>query len=140
LGLCSFSANPETPKLLVSTRDVFVHVVSASSILPTSSEPLKPDTAVAKERRALFTHTNDAMWFKKKREGDIETEALRGQRKDTTPEDTEYRPINWKKILLSPKYIRMLRGRVDARPYADKRYSMARHWYLDHRSHRPHHY
>lgn len=48
------------------------------------------------------------MWFKKK-ETDIEMEEMRGQRrKDTTPDDTDYRPINWKKIFFSPKYIRML--------------------------------
>jgi hypothetical protein len=41
----------------------------------------------------------------KKREGDIEMKAM-SQRKDTSPEDTDYRPINWKKILFSPKYIR----------------------------------
>jgi hypothetical protein len=46
------------------------------------------------------------LWFKK-RETDIEMEAMRGQKKDTTPDDTDYRPINWKKIFLSPKYIRM---------------------------------
>ncbi|KAH7071953.1 snare associated Golgi protein-domain-containing protein [Paraphoma chrysanthemicola] len=43
------------------------------------------------------------MWFKK-REVDVEMEAMRGQ-KTTAPEETEYRPINWKKIFLSPKYI-----------------------------------
>lgn len=30
---------------------------------------------------------------------------MRGQKKDTTPDDTDYRPINWKRILFSPKYI-----------------------------------
>ncbi|KAH7084248.1 snare associated Golgi protein-domain-containing protein [Paraphoma chrysanthemicola] len=43
------------------------------------------------------------MWFKK-REVDVEMEAMRGQ-KTSAPEETEYRPINWKKIFLSPKYI-----------------------------------
>lgn len=45
------------------------------------------------------------MWFKKK-ETDIEMEAMRGQKRDTTPDETDYRPINWKKVLFSPKYIR----------------------------------
>jgi hypothetical protein len=49
----------------------------------------------------------------KKREGDIEMKAI-SQRKDTSPEDTEYRPINWKKILLSPKYIRKTHSRFIA--------------------------
>jgi hypothetical protein len=49
------------------------------------------------------------LWFKK-REGDIEMEPVRGQ-KTTAPDDTEYRSINWKKIMLSPKYIRMSRVR-----------------------------
>ncbi|KAF2025664.1 hypothetical protein EK21DRAFT_103784 [Setomelanomma holmii] len=43
------------------------------------------------------------LWFKK-REVDVEMEAMRGQ-KPQGPEETEYRPINWKKIFLSPKYI-----------------------------------
>jgi|TARA_R110002003_G_scaffold42_14_gene3175 hypothetical protein len=46
------------------------------------------------------------MWFKK-REVDVEMEAMRGQQ-TTAPEETEYRPINWKKIFLSPKYIRKI--------------------------------
>jgi hypothetical protein len=46
-------------------------------------------------------------WFKK-RDGDIEMEAMRGQKKDTSPLETDYRPINWKKIFLSPKYIRKI--------------------------------
>lgn len=49
------------------------------------------------------------MWFRK-REAEVELEAMRGQKKDTSPDETEYRPINWKKILLSPKYIRMPSG------------------------------
>ncbi|KAL5117787.1 hypothetical protein ACEQ8H_004261 [Pleosporales sp. CAS-2024a] len=44
------------------------------------------------------------LWFKK-REGDIEMEAMRGRKKNTAPEDTDYRPVNWKKLLFSPKYI-----------------------------------
>ncbi|OAL03096.1 hypothetical protein IQ06DRAFT_245979 [Phaeosphaeriaceae sp. SRC1lsM3a] len=45
------------------------------------------------------------MLWSKKRETDIEMEGMRGQKKDTTPDDTDYRPINWKRILFSPKYI-----------------------------------
>ncbi|KAF3051835.1 Tlg2-vesicle protein [Didymella keratinophila] len=45
------------------------------------------------------------MWFKKK-EDDIEMSGMQAQaRKEGPPEETEYRPVNWKKILLSPKYI-----------------------------------
>ncbi|KAJ4336666.1 Tlg2-vesicle protein [Didymella glomerata] len=43
------------------------------------------------------------MWFKKK-EADIEMSGMQG-RKEGPPEETEYRPVNWKKIFLSPKYI-----------------------------------
>jgi hypothetical protein len=71
------------------------------------------------------------LWFKK-REGDIEMEAMRGQKKDTTPDDTEYRSINWKKIMLSPKYIRtasLSQHHVD--PLADKRFSLAHSQYPD---------
>jgi hypothetical protein len=55
------------------------------------------------------------MWFKKK-EADIEMSGMQGRKKGP-PEETEYRPVNWKKIFLSPKYIRTpfepaaLRGR-----------------------------
>ncbi|KAH8723653.1 hypothetical protein GQ44DRAFT_709872 [Phaeosphaeriaceae sp. PMI808] len=45
------------------------------------------------------------MLFKKKREGDVEMEAMRVQKESSAPEETEYRPINWKKIFLSPKYL-----------------------------------
>ncbi|KAF2821168.1 hypothetical protein CC86DRAFT_470916 [Ophiobolus disseminans] len=41
----------------------------------------------------------------KKREADVEMEAIRGQKHESSTENTEYRSINWKKILLSPKYI-----------------------------------
>jgi len=47
------------------------------------------------------------MWFKKKKEDDIEMSGMQAQaRKEGPPEETEYRPVNWKKIFLSPKYIR----------------------------------
>lgn len=53
------------------------------------------------------------MWFSKK-ETDIEMSGLQGQmaqlRDQGPPEETEYRPVNWKKILLSPKYIRTSRN------------------------------
>ena len=46
------------------------------------------------------------MWFKKK-EDDIEMSGMQAQaRKEGPSEETEYRPVNWKKIFLSPKYIR----------------------------------
>ncbi|KAL1599128.1 Tlg2-vesicle protein [Nothophoma quercina] len=45
------------------------------------------------------------MWFKKK-ENDIEMSGIQGQRHhEGPPEETEYRPVNWKKIFFSPKYI-----------------------------------
>ncbi|KAF9693119.1 hypothetical protein EKO04_008833 [Ascochyta lentis] len=45
------------------------------------------------------------MWFRKK-ESDIEMSGLQGQKyHQGRPEETEYRPVNWKKIFLSPKYI-----------------------------------
>jgi hypothetical protein len=48
------------------------------------------------------------MWPRKK-ERDIEMSGIQGQRSQQgPPEETEYQPVNWKKILLSPKYIRML--------------------------------
>ncbi|KAH3911829.1 hypothetical protein HBH56_129110 [Parastagonospora nodorum] len=68
----------------------------------------KPKTGqLDTNNRLLYwkTPVNVAMLWFKKREGDIEMEPVRGQKKNTAPEDTEYRPINWKKILLSPKYI-----------------------------------
>ena len=64
-------------------------------------------TAVFQDRQTR------AMWFKKK-ETDIEMEAMRGQKRDTSPDDTDYRPINWKKVLFSPKYIRMRHFPADA--------------------------
>ena len=46
------------------------------------------------------------MWFKKK-ENDIEMSGMQGQRHhEGPPEETEYRPVNWRKIFFSPKYIR----------------------------------
>ncbi|KAH6629624.1 snare associated Golgi protein-domain-containing protein [Boeremia exigua] len=45
------------------------------------------------------------MWFKKK-ENDIEMSGMKNQTKKAgPPEETEYRPVDWKKIFLSPKYI-----------------------------------
>ncbi|KAJ4376931.1 Tlg2-vesicle protein [Didymella sp. IMI 355093] len=47
------------------------------------------------------------MWFKKK-ENDIEMSEMQAQpqaHRKGPPEETEYRPVNWKKIFLSPKYI-----------------------------------
>jgi hypothetical protein len=38
---------------------------------------------------------------------DVEMSRPRGGRTDDLPEDTEYKPIDWKKLFLSPKYIRM---------------------------------
>lgn len=38
---------------------------------------------------------------------DIEMARRNGERKDEVPEFTEYRPLNWKKIFLTPKYIRV---------------------------------
>ncbi|KAF2629050.1 hypothetical protein BU25DRAFT_390076 [Macroventuria anomochaeta] len=44
------------------------------------------------------------MWFKK--ENDVEMSGMQGQTQyEGPPEETEYRPVNWKKIFLSPKYI-----------------------------------
>jgi hypothetical protein len=82
------------------------HICPAHLRLPPSF--LHPPTSELRKRtEELYRHRTDAamLWFKK-REGDIEMEAMRGQKRDTTPEDTEYRSINWKKIMLSPKYIR----------------------------------
>lgn len=47
------------------------------------------------------------MWFRK-RENDIEMEGVRVQKKEESEGEieTDYRPINWKKVFLSPKYIR----------------------------------
>jgi hypothetical protein len=70
------------------------------------------------------------LWFKK-REGDIEMEAMRGQKKDSSPDDTEYRPINWKKIFLSPKYIREAQLSINIDLPADKRCSLAYTQYPD---------
>ncbi|KAJ0350279.1 hypothetical protein COL154_013336 [Colletotrichum chrysophilum] len=39
---------------------------------------------------------------------DVEMARRNGERKDEVPEFTEYRPLNWKKIFLTPKYIRTL--------------------------------
>ncbi|KAK2736495.1 cytoplasm protein [Colletotrichum kahawae] len=36
---------------------------------------------------------------------DVELARRNGERKDEVPEFTEYRPLNWKKIFLTPKYI-----------------------------------
>ncbi|KAH9233574.1 hypothetical protein K456DRAFT_1893498 [Colletotrichum gloeosporioides 23] len=36
---------------------------------------------------------------------DVEMARRNGERKDEVPEFTEYRPLNWKKIFLTPKYI-----------------------------------
>lgn len=51
------------------------------------------------------------MWFNKK-EVDIEMSGMPDKKSQkhtgAPPEETEYRPVNWKKILLSPKYIRTL--------------------------------
>ncbi|KAJ8117012.1 hypothetical protein OPT61_g1697 [Boeremia exigua] len=45
------------------------------------------------------------MWLQKK-EKDIEMAGMQKQtNNDGPPEETEYRPVNWKKIFLSPKYI-----------------------------------
>ncbi|KAG9203335.1 hypothetical protein B5807_02752 [Epicoccum nigrum] len=48
------------------------------------------------------------MWFNKK-EVDIEMSGMPDKKSQkhtgAPPEETEYRPVNWKKILLSPKYI-----------------------------------
>lgn len=44
----------------------------------------------------------------KQQGGDAEAQALtpKGPKpRSTIPDDTEYRPVNWKKIFLSPKYI-----------------------------------
>lgn len=57
------------------------------------------------------------MWFKKK-ENDIEMSGMQEQtHTEGPPEETEYRPVNWKKIFLSPKYIRMPFPHLQ--PYAD---------------------
>jgi hypothetical protein len=46
------------------------------------------------------------MMFRKK-ENDIEMAGMGDQKKKSEgPQDTEYQPVNWKKIFLSPKYIR----------------------------------
>lgn len=37
---------------------------------------------------------------------DIEMGRIRGERKGGAPEETDYRPVNWKRIFLTPKYIR----------------------------------
>jgi hypothetical protein len=92
----------------------------------------KPKTGqLDTNNRLLYwkTPTNVAMLWFKKREGDIEMEPVRGQKKNTAPEDTEYRPINWKKILLSPKYIRMLRTWFYSFSRTDQRCSMAHSQY-----------
>jgi hypothetical protein len=68
------------------------------------------------------------LWFKK-REGDIEMKAMRGQKNDTTPDDTEYRSINWKKIMLSPKYIRKASSLNVVDLPADNRSSLAHSQY-----------
>jgi hypothetical protein len=48
------------------------------------------------------------MWPRKK-ENDIEMSGLKGQQHNQgPPEETEYRAVDWKKIFLSPKYIRTL--------------------------------
>ncbi|KAH7371418.1 snare associated Golgi protein-domain-containing protein [Pyrenochaeta sp. MPI-SDFR-AT-0127] len=44
------------------------------------------------------------MWSRK-RENDVEMEEIRGQRTEKDIEETEYRPVNWKKVFFSPKYI-----------------------------------
>ncbi|KAF1940518.1 hypothetical protein EJ02DRAFT_227361 [Clathrospora elynae] len=49
------------------------------------------------------------MWSKKKRENDIEMSGMidpqQKKKADGPPEDTEYIPFNWKRALLSPKYL-----------------------------------
>jgi hypothetical protein len=43
-----------------------------------------------------------------KREQDIEMSGLGDQKNGEGPQDTEYKSVDWKKIFLSPKYIRTL--------------------------------
>ncbi len=73
------------------------------------------------------------MWFRK-RETDIEMEGMRGKKEEevalqdkyATEKDTDYQPVNWKKLLLSPKYIRkLLRALNTLNPSADTWPSMA---------------
>lgn len=75
------------------------------------------------------------MLWSKKRETDIEMEGMRGQKKDTTPDDTDYRPINWKRILFSPKYIRMRYFEQNKFVIAaDKNLSLAHPQHINHSS------
>jgi hypothetical protein len=97
------------PLPLFPTRNVFVQTDSATTVFPTPFGCAHLETATITSIAINDTHcrqTNSVMGLFKKRETDIEMEAMRGQKKDTVPDDTEYRPINWRKIFLSPKYIR----------------------------------
>lgn len=72
------------------------------------------------------------MW-PRKRDDDVEMEEMRGQRTEKEIEETQYRPVNWKKIFLSPKYIRKEPQAIERDPTADGQNSMAysfhRDWY-----------
>lgn len=76
------------------------------------------------------------MWFRK-RETDIEMEGMRGQPKHE-PLDTDYRPINWKRILLSPKYIRTFTESAMSCPALLKQRSVAYTQHRYPRSNNPH--
>jgi hypothetical protein len=119
--------NFETPKLLplFSTCNVFVRVdTHFPNDLPALLDCANRQKVANNSSLYWKTRKDDAMLWFKKREGDIEMEPVRGQ-KTTAPDDTEYRPINWKKILLSPKYIRMSRVRYARCSCVDEVYSLA---------------
>jgi len=48
------------------------------------------------------------MGKKKEVANDIELARVGEPKKGAAPEDTDYRPVNWKRIFLTPKYIRTL--------------------------------
>jgi hypothetical protein len=52
--------------------------------------------------RAIYTRTSQEM------ANDIEMARVGEPKKGEAPEDTDYRPVNWRRIFLTPKYIRRL--------------------------------
>lgn len=65
------------------------------------------DSTLPIETEAIY-ETDLVMWFRKKKESDVELEGMvaPGQKAKDDHDDTEYRPVNWKRIFLTPKYIR----------------------------------
>ncbi|CAO2653750.1 Nn.00g031610.m01.CDS01 [Neocucurbitaria sp. VM-36] len=67
-------------------------------------ELAQPDRLLSRLEKFALVQPAHLMWFRN-RENDIEMEGMRPQRKEEELEETDYKPFNWKKFFLSPKYI-----------------------------------